>query len=87
MNGELQPGDRIHCRGCGEPQGIWPDIPVPDHCSYCPPWECDGCGQPCSIADPCACWIPLEGMAPADIKAIFAASDLSIGGLSEGTSQ
>lgn len=55
-----------------------PDGPVPDHCGSCPPWTCDECGQPCSMADPCACWISLEGMALADIKALFAAIDLGL---------
>lgn len=64
------------CRGCGAPSG--PDTPVPDHCDQCPPWICDACGQFDSSAAPCPCWTPLDGMALADIKGLFAASGLSV---------
>jgi hypothetical protein len=72
------PDAAIFCLGCGVPAGTAASNPVPSHCGHCPPWTCDDCGQPCSMADPCACWISLDGMALADIKALFAASDLSI---------
>lgn len=58
------------CRGCGAEVGA--GNPVPDHCGECPPWTCDACGQPCSMADPCACWVSLEGMPLADIKGLLA---------------
>jgi hypothetical protein len=63
----------VICRGCGTPAGR--GVPTPDHCSDCPPWTCDGCGQPDSFAAPCSCWVDLTGMARADIKALFAATD------------
>lgn len=75
----MKDGDVIHCRGCDTATGArWPETPVPDHCEECPPWMCDGCEQLCSMSKPCKCWISLEGMAHADIKALFAASDLGL---------
>lgn len=64
------------CRGCGAPSSD--DYPTPENCGHCPPWECDGCGQLCSMSAPCACWISLEGMALADIKGLLALGDLSV---------
>ncbi|NED75337.1 hypothetical protein G3I51_24040 [Streptomyces sp. SID9944] len=43
------------------------------HCGDCPPWTCEDCGQTCSMQEPCQCWIVLDGMSLADIKAVFAA--------------
>ena len=63
------------CRGCGAQSGD--DNPVPDHCGECPPWICDECGALTSMADPCSCWISLEGMALADIKGLLALGNLS----------
>jgi hypothetical protein len=75
----MKHGDPIHCQGCGAASGsYWPETPIPDHCEKCPPWICDGCGQPCSISAPCSCWISLEDVALADIKALFAASDIDL---------
>lgn len=76
-------GDAIHCRGCGwRMASVWPEIPIPERCGHCPPWTCGDCEQPTSFADPCPCWVSLEGMALADIKAIFANDpELAIGGL------
>lgn len=64
------------CQGCGADAGS--DVPRPDHCGKCKPWTCDGCGLSCSMSEPCACWIPLAGLGLADLKAIFASSDLSL---------
>lgn len=66
----------VICRGCGASMGS--DVPVPDHCGQCPPWTCDSCGQLCSMAEPCPCWTPLDGMCLADLKALFADIDLGL---------
>lgn len=71
-------GEEAFCRGCGMPSS--PDCPIPDHCGQCPPWTCDGCDLPCSMADPCSCWISLEGLPLADIKGLLALGGLSVGG-------
>lgn len=41
----------------------------------CPPYTCNDCGQSQPQREPCACFISLDGMALADIKALFAASE------------
>ncbi len=64
------------CLGCGHDAG--PDVPTPEHCGHCPPWKCDQCGDICSMQHPCACWISLEGMSLADLKAVFARADLGL---------
>lgn len=75
----MQDGDPIHCKGCGRDTGArWPETPVPDRCGHCPPQQCPDCGQLDSATEHCPCWKSLEGMALADIKATFAASDLGI---------
>lgn len=76
----------LACRGCGrtkpEPTGDPSHVSPSSHCSDCPPWQCETCGQTCSMADPCSCWISLDGMPLADIKALFAADGtFNIGGL------
>jgi hypothetical protein len=60
----------VTCRGCGSPAD--PEGPQPERCGKCPPWTCEDCGEQCSAADLCSCWIRLDTMAPADIKALFA---------------
>lgn len=50
----------------------------PEHCGKCPPWTCAECGEKCSAEDLCSCWTSLEGMNLADLKAVFAASDMSL---------
>lgn len=66
----------LTCRGCGatkpEPDGTPTDTAPSEHCGECPPWTCETCGEQCSAADLCSCWIRLDQMAPADIKALFA---------------
>ena len=64
------------CRGCGTQ--VDGDVPTPDHCGECPPWTCDACGESCSMAAPCPCWISLEGMALADIKGLLALGDMGV---------
>lgn len=51
-------------------------------CQACPPQPCRWCGKPSSFEKECACWISLDGMPLADIKAIFAADGgFNIGGI------
>jgi len=66
------------CRNCRAPVTAL-DTPIPDHCGLCPPWRCEGCGEmDAPPPNSCSCWVPLEGMCLADIKAVFAAVDLSV---------
>ena len=58
------------CQGCGIP--VSPDGFAPQHCQYCPPWDCADCGGKSSVLSPCSCWASLEGMQVADVKALFA---------------
>lgn len=68
----------IHCAGCGALRGWDGEVPPPNHCDQCPPWKCHSCGRMDSMADPCPCWVSLEGKNLADLKAIFALGDMSI---------
>lgn len=79
----------LACKGCGAtksgPDGTPTDMFPSTHCGHCPPWVCDECGATTSMADPCSCWISLEGMSLADQKALFAADGtFSLGGLGGG---
>jgi hypothetical protein len=58
--------------GWGDPSDVFPA----EHCGECPPWRCGGCGEMDSSAKHCGCWTDLTTMAPADIKALFAADGL-----------
>lgn len=60
------------CRTCGTPSA--PENPTPEHCGSCPPTVCEDCGETCywQTGDLCSCWTSLEGMALADLKALFA---------------
>jgi hypothetical protein len=79
----------LACLNCGAtmPSAASPpetpvDVTPSGHCGDCPPWRCEDCGETCSAAAPCSCWIKLGGMPLADIKALFANDDvLAIGGL------
>lgn len=76
----------LACTGCGAtkpgPTGDPTDFFPAERCGDCPPWRCKDCGQMCSASDLCPCWISFEGMALADIKAVFAADGtFSVGGL------
>jgi len=66
----------LTCQGCGdtkpEPDGTPTDFYPSEHCDQCPPWRCGRCGEMSSAADLCKCWIRIEDLAPADIKALFA---------------
>jgi len=58
------------CKNCGRnAEGV----PEADFCSKCPPRLCVDCGEMDSMADNCSCWVSIADMAPADVKAIFAA--------------
>lgn len=63
------------CRTCGTKsiEGL-----NPEHCGNCPPWTCEECGQPSHTDALCGCWTPIDDMPLADLKALFAASDLSL---------
>ncbi|MFF7476574.1 hypothetical protein [Streptomyces sp. NPDC008092] len=76
----------LACKGCGatkpEPDTTPTDLFPSEHCGECPPWTCGDCGEQCSAAALCSCWIRFNGMALADIKAVFAADGFfSLGGL------
>jgi hypothetical protein len=76
----------LRCKGCGaakdNPTGDPTDLSPSLHCGECPPWRCGDCGQMCSAADLCPCWVKVDSLPLADIKALFAADDrLAIGGL------
>lgn len=80
----------LACKGCGatkpEPDGTPTDLFASEHCGECPPWTCKECGEQCSAAALCSCWMSFDGMALADIKAVFAADGtFSVGGLSPQT--
>ena len=65
------------CLNCGA--ASMPGMASPAHCGKCPPWRCEDCGEmDAPPPNSCSCWTALEGMALADIKAVFAAADLSI---------
>lgn len=66
------------CGGCGGRIFWTNETPEPtgDHCANCPPWTCQDCGQldgSLPGGPRCSCWLSLEDMPLADIKAIFAA--------------
>lgn len=42
------------------------------------PQVCDQCGAVDTMPDPCRCWISLDSMPLADVKAIFATGDMSV---------
>ncbi len=65
---------RNPCQRCGHDAG--PDVPQPQSCGECPPAPCVGCGGPDDRT--CSCWVPVADLALADLKAVFAASDLSL---------
>lgn len=73
----------LACLGCGRtkdgPTGDPSDLFPSEHCGQCPPWTCDTCGQTCTAQALCPCWLSFDGMAFADIKALFAASGLGLG--------
>lgn len=66
----------LTCSGCGATSsgltGTPTDIAPAENCGDCPPWTCKTCGELSSAAALCSCWIQLDQLAPADIKALFA---------------
>ena len=64
------PGLRCdEARPTGDPTDFFPS----ERCGDCPPWTCEDCGQTCSAAALCGCWVRLDGLPLADVKALFAA--------------
>lgn len=70
----------LTCTGCGAtkdaPTGAPTDVYPSEHCGKCPPWTCKDCGEICSAAALCACWVLLADLPLADIKALFAADGM-----------
>lgn len=66
------------CSDCGI-TAAWDTLaqPSPGYCRICPPKPCEYCGGP--GRGNCSCWIQLDGMVLADIKAVFARGGLSVG--------
>jgi hypothetical protein len=64
--------ENFTCAGCGAPAD--PNAPRPSMCQRCPPETCGNCGGVNHIATDrqCACWVSLEGVPTADVKALFA---------------
>ncbi len=66
----------LACNGCGRtkpgPTGDPTDLFPSEHCGDCPLWTCETCGQQCSAQALCSCWLSFDGMALADVKAVFA---------------
>lgn len=62
------------CLRCGTDAG--PDVPQPSRCGSCPPAPCSDCGEPDNA--PCSCYTATADLAFADLKAVFAATDLSL---------
>lgn len=75
--------EHVICLGCGAtaigPQGDPTDVGPSQHCGKCPPWICDDCHETSSMDAMCSCWINVDGLPLADLKAIFALGDMSIG--------
>ena len=76
--------EMLACKGCGRtkpgPTGDPTDLFPSEHCGHCPPWICEACGETCSFASPCGCWISVDGMPIADLKALLAADAEGRGG-------
>jgi len=63
-------GVRGICRCCGARASLDPS-PV-DGCPQCPPRVCDRCGQLDSPAVSCLCWVSVDALPTADLKALMA---------------
>lgn len=65
------------CTGCGHDDRVpaTEQPPVASRCRNCGDWPCETCGGINNLATglSCPCWLSFEGMALADIKAVFAA--------------
>ncbi|GLP64372.1 hypothetical protein TUSST3_09920 [Streptomyces sp. TUS-ST3] len=70
-------GAILTCKGCGAtklyPTGDPTDLFPSEHCGDCPPWICEGCGETCSAVALCSCWVQLDTLLLADVKALFGA--------------
>jgi len=64
------------CQGCSTIH--LGEMPDPDHCEHCPPWLCTRCGALTHFNDPCGCWVMLDGLTLADMKAVLAAAGLDV---------
>lgn len=55
--------------------------PAANACSHCAPRTCETCGGVNDLATDrmCGCWIDLRTLAPADVKALFAADGWNVG--------
>jgi hypothetical protein len=64
------------CDGCGTK--FPDDTPTTANCRNCPPTPCEDCGgvNVWETGDLCSCWISLDALPLADVKAVFA-SDCS----------
>lgn len=62
------------CLRCGHT--FTASVPQPMSCNHCDPQPCVDCGDPDDRS--CPCWVAIEGMAHADIKALFAREGLSV---------
>lgn len=60
------------CRGCGTSSAH--GDATPEHCPACPPTTCAECGgvNVWGTDDLCTCWVSIEEMPLADVKALFA---------------
>lgn len=72
----------LTCKNCGAtkpgPDGTPTDFYPSSHCGKCPPWRCDDCGEMCAAEALCSCWVRLEDLSFADVKAAFAGIGLSL---------
>jgi len=71
------------CEGCLTDVGGL-GAPEPSHCPSCPPEKCSTCGGANHWASGhyCQCWLDMTGIAPADLKGLFAAEGPDDNGLS-----
>ena len=64
-------GFRGGCTGCSARRMSLDAAPV-DGCPQCPPRICDRCGQLDSPAVSCLCWVSVDALPAADLKALMA---------------
>jgi hypothetical protein len=69
------PGDEWNTTGRLSGCAPWDGVSTPSaghslDCE-CPPYTCNDCGQSRPQREPCACFVSLEGMNLADLKALF----------------
>ena len=44
----------------------------------CPPTVCMDCGYPDSFVAPCPCWVTVDGLPVADVKALLALGAMTV---------